>query len=64
MAKDYIKLSPTWWRLNPGNGVPLWRQLLARLIVGVALILNCILWMLPAILFFGAGIYLMTLFFL
>ena len=64
MAKDYIKLSPTWWMLNPSNGVPLWRQLLARLIVGVALILNCILWMLPTILFFGAGIYLMTLFFL
>lgn len=39
-VKDYREKESSWWTLYPGNGVPIWRQVLARTIVFCALVLN------------------------
>ena len=38
------------WKITPGNGIPIWRQILARMIIFFALMLSAVMWMLPILL--------------
>ena len=38
------------WKISPGNGIPIWRQFLARIIVFLALFLSAAIYILPVIL--------------
>lgn len=38
------------WKITPGNGIPIWRQILARMIIFFAFVLSAIIWMLPILL--------------
>lgn len=40
VVKDYREKESLWWTLYPDNGVPIWRQVLARMIVFCALVLT------------------------
>lgn len=37
------------WKIDPGNGIPIWRQILARIIVFFALILSAAIYILPVL---------------
>ena len=38
------------WKITPGNGIPIWRQILARIIVFFALLISAAIYIIPVLL--------------
>lgn len=38
------------WKIDPGNGIPIWRQILERIIVFFALLISAAIYIIPVLL--------------